>query len=135
MSRRVVGFETGPGAAGNGLSHPDQLAVTSNGPSVLSIAWRWRTLLGTLFTMKQAAVVVLILVVLLTGLPIVVGMTNMPDCPDCWSGALSWGLACAVLVAAVGLVVRRVGSWLTPLHQRQRLFLLAADLDPPPRPT
>ena len=84
---------------------------------------------------KQVAVVALILVVLLTGLPIVTGMSHMPECPECRLGLLSWGLACAVLAAAVSLVVTAAVSWLIPLHRRERLFLLAADLDPPPRLT
>ena len=84
--------------------------------------------------MKQVVVVALILAVLLTGLPIVAEMSHMPGCAECRSGLLSWG-ACAVLVAAVVLVVTAAVSWLSPLHPRERLFLLAADLDPPPRLT
>ena len=83
--------------------------------------------------MKQVAVVALILVVLLTGLPIVAGMSPMPECPECRLGLLSWGMACAVLVAAVGIAVVAAVSWLSPLHRRERLLLLAADFDPPPR--
>ena len=85
--------------------------------------------------MKQVAVVALVLVVLLTGLPIVAGMSPMPDCSECRSGLLAWGMACAVLVAAVGVIVAAAVTWLSPVHRPERLFLFAADLDPPPRLT
>ena len=84
--------------------------------------------------MKQAAVVVLIVIVLLTGLPAVAGMAHMPACPECRVGPSGGGLACAALMTVVGLVVIWAVTWISLVQSRRRL-LVATDLDPPPRVT
>ncbi len=53
--------------------------------------------------MKRAFFIALVVVVILTGLPLVVGMPGM-SCPDCGSATVT-GSACAVLVAALGLFI------------------------------
>ena len=85
--------------------------------------------------MKQAAVVVLIVIVLLTGLPAVAGMAHMPACPECRLGPSGGGLACAALMTVVGLVVIWAVTWISLVQSRRHLLLVATVLDPPPRVT
>lgn len=59
--------------------------------------------------MKRLLVVGLVVLVLFTGLPVVIGMSGM-ECPDCDAAVLLAG-ACvaAVLTATVGLALARRG--------------------------
>jgi hypothetical protein len=86
-------------------------------------------------TMKTAAAIALIVLILITGLPLALGMGAMEPCPSCpaphapiWFGAcfaiLAWGLI------AIGLRSIRVAATVAVLKP----LLLAISLERPPRP-
>ncbi|MBW3536847.1 MAG: hypothetical protein KY395_03635 [Actinobacteria bacterium] len=83
--------------------------------------------------MKQLLVLVLVLVILLTGIPLAMGMP-MADCADCELGVLAAG-ACvfAVLAAAVALLAAQISSELRPRRFRFLTRLIADGLERPPR--
>jgi len=53
---------------------------------------------------KKALIVGLIVLVVVTGIPIIVGMPNMAICQDCGSAAL-FGQGCGLAVLAVGAIL------------------------------
>lgn len=82
--------------------------------------------------MKKAAFVVLVLLVVLVGLPLAMGMTDMAPCPSC-TGAPAAVAMCLAIVALFVLAVSRGSSRITSRRQIVRLLLLADRLDRPPR--
>ncbi|MGH2690377.1 MAG: hypothetical protein ACRDKW_16450 [Actinomycetota bacterium] len=84
--------------------------------------------------MRRVAVVVLLVLLVVVGLPVAAGH-QMTWCPECPSGSAlpAIALCLAVLVAGIVLVPVRV-EWLPGRsHPRTRL-LVPAMVDPPPRP-
>ena len=77
--------------------------------------------------------VLLVLVILLTGIPLAMGMP-MADCADCELGVLAVG-ACvfAVLAAAVALFAATFSSELRPRRFTFLTRLVADGLERPPR--
>lgn len=77
---------------------------------------------------------VLVLVVVVTGLPIVMGMGAMANCADC-GPALPVGAACtlAVLAGGVALVLALLARRLHSRRQVMRLLLHSFGLERPPR--
>jgi hypothetical protein len=81
---------------------------------------------------KKALAVVLVVVVVFTGLPIVMGMSGMADCPECDVRAVC-SFGCPAVLFATSLFVA-AALWLLrprPLARYRRGFAWA--LDPPPR--
>ncbi len=84
--------------------------------------------------MKKALLVLLVVVVVLTGLPIPMGMAGMASCPDCGPAVLV-GATCAmaILVAGVALLsalfTQRLRSGAAVIRLQLRTFLL----ERPPR--
>ncbi len=85
------------------------------------------------YVVKQLLVVVLVLVILLTGIPLAMGMPAA-DCTDCDLGVLAAGVCVfAVLAAAVALVAAQVGAELRPRRFTFLTRLTADGLERPPR--
>jgi hypothetical protein len=83
---------------------------------------------------KQAAIVLLVLIVLLTGLPLAMSMNDMPLCPDCSSaGALTLFGMCAAIIALAGFAVALLAAYIRPTSVLMRLLLLVRPLEKPPR--
>lgn len=82
---------------------------------------------------RKALLVALVVVVLLTGIPVLVGAGSMGSCPDCGPVTMPCSVACAVLPAvAVAAMVAMVGLALE-LPRRRWGLELAWSIDPPPR--
>ena len=84
--------------------------------------------------MKKAVVVLLVMVVIVTGLPIMMGMSGMASCPECQPGVLV-GLACmlAVLAAGVALSLALLSQRLRRRPVVVRRLLQNFVLERPPR--
>lgn len=85
--------------------------------------------------MTRAFVVALVLLILLTGLPLALGMSSMPACPSCPAPdtPIWFGVCFAILAWAVLTVLVRsfgISHGLAAL----RPLLLATSLERPPRP-
>lgn len=82
---------------------------------------------------RKALLVALVIVVLLTGIPVLVGGSSMGSCPDCGPVTMPCGVPCAVLPAAViALAALLFGMALASPRRRWGLEL-AWSIDPPPR--
>lgn len=84
--------------------------------------------------MKKALVVLLVVVVIVTGLPVLMGMSGMASCRDC-GPALLVGAACAVAILAAGVALL-VALLMQRLRRRTaavRLLLHTFLLERPPR--
>jgi len=83
---------------------------------------------------KKALVVLLVLVVVVTGLPIVMGMTAMASCHDC-GRAVTVDTACtlAVLATGIALVFALASRQLRSRRQVMLLLLYSFLLERPPR--
>lgn len=84
--------------------------------------------------MKKALFVVLIVVVVVTGLPLVMGTPAMAACQDCGPAvAVAQSCTVAVLAAAGGLVLALIALRLRSREEIVRLLLLGSLLERPPR--
>jgi hypothetical protein len=78
---------------------------------------------------KKAAVITLVLLVLLVGLPLAMGMSDMPPCPSCTKGDAPVAVAmCLAILSLFVLVVSSNSSLVASRRQIVRRLLLA---DPP----
>jgi len=83
-------------------------------------------------TMKKVAVIALVLLVLLVGLPLAMGMSAMAPCRSCTKGDAPVAVAmCLAIVSLFVLVVSSSSSFIAARRQMVRLLLFA---DPPERP-
>ena len=84
--------------------------------------------------MKKALVLLLVVVVVLTGLPVVMGMAGMAWCSDCGPAVLV-GPACvaAVLAAGVILLVALLAERIRRRNEAFRMLLRGFLLERPPR--
>jgi hypothetical protein len=80
--------------------------------------------------MKKAAVIALVLLVLLAGLPFAMGMSDMAPCPSC-TGVERPVAMCLAMVSLFVLIVSSSSSVIGSRRQVVRLLLFA---DPPERP-
>lgn len=84
--------------------------------------------------MRQAAIVLLVLIVLLTGLPLAMSMNDMPPCPNCSSvGSLTLFGMCAAIIALARFAVALLEAYIRPTSVLMRLLLLVRPLEKPPR--
>lgn len=83
--------------------------------------------------MKKALVVVLVVLVVATGLPILMGMSGMAMCQDCGPALVSASCGFAVLVAGVTLVLTLLSLRLRSRGEIIRLLLHSFLLDRPPQ--
>ena len=82
--------------------------------------------------MKKGLLIALVVLVVLTGVPVVIAMPAMA-CPDCGSAALMGGAGCAVMVMAFSLFLL-FGSQLLRSRREQGLrFVPSYALERPPR--
>ena len=81
---------------------------------------------------KGVVVALLVLVVLLTGLPVVVAGQSMPGCPSCDEGVPVWPMCFAVLPAAA-LFLALASRRLRALADVRPALLYAVVPHPPPR--
>ena len=84
--------------------------------------------------MKKALLVALVVVVVFTGLPVLMGSAGMPACPECGPSIspIAAGCAVAVLIAFtvfIALAFRR----LRPRPEWYAALLLVLPFDRPPR--
>ncbi len=83
--------------------------------------------------MKQALVLILVVVVAVTGLPVLMGMSGMATCHDC-PPALAGGPACVLGVLVTGLAfLLAFGPRLCAHEKVVRLRLHAVLIERPPR--
>jgi hypothetical protein len=82
--------------------------------------------------MKKVAVIALVLLVLLVGMPFAMGIGDMTPCPSCSEAGAPIAIAmCLAIVSLFVFVVALRGDLITSRRQVVRLLLLA---DPPERP-
>ena len=82
--------------------------------------------------LKKALLVALVVVIVVTGLPILVGMGGMPACHDC--GPAVVGPACAAAVLAFsGLFIAALISLIRPRRQLWLSLVVAQALERPPQ--
>jgi hypothetical protein len=83
---------------------------------------------------KKVLLVALVILVVVTGLPVLMGMGMTASCTDCGPG-LPGSAPCLPAILAVGVLLvlllagRRVGRWRQPLAH----WLLARPFERPPR--
>ena len=83
---------------------------------------------------KNALVVLLVVVVVMTGLPVLMGMSGMAACQDCGPAVLvGAGCAAAVLAAGVAIALGLVSQRLRVRRDALRLLLLGFLLERPPQ--
>jgi hypothetical protein len=82
--------------------------------------------------MKKAAVIALALLVLLVGLPLTMGMSDMAPCPSCTG--VERPMAVAMCFAIVSLFVLIVSSSSSAIGWRRQVVRLPLFVDPPERP-
>ena len=81
--------------------------------------------------MKKALLIALVVVVVVTGVPLVVGMAGMP-CPDCGPATLA-GSPCAALLVAFGLFLAVASEMLRSRRGRSLGLVRMAVIERPPR--
>jgi hypothetical protein len=82
--------------------------------------------------MKKAAVIALVLLVLLVGLPFTMGMSDMAPCPSCTG--VQWPVAVAMCFAIASLFVLIVSSRSSAIGSKRQVVRLPLFADPPERP-
>jgi hypothetical protein len=84
--------------------------------------------------MKKAVVIALVLLVLLVGLPLAMGMSDMAPCPSCTKGDAPVAVAmCLAIVSLFVLVMSSNSSVIVARRRVVRVLLLADPLERPPR--
>lgn len=83
--------------------------------------------------MKKAVVVIaLVLLVLVVGLPLAMGMSDMAACPSCTG--VETPVAVAMCLAIISLFILLVSSQSSLISSRREVVRLRARSDPPERP-
>ncbi len=82
---------------------------------------------------KKALVISLVVVVMVTGLPVLMGMSGMAGCHDCGEAVVSMVCALAVLAAGMALVLLLAGARLRLGDDLSRPRRHAFLLERPPR--
>ncbi len=89
---------------------------------------------GTVSVVRKALVIVLVLLVVLTSLPLAVGMANVAVCPDCGTALLPMAGVCLIALAtALMLVFAPMVTWLRALGVVVPRQLVPRPLQHPPR--
>lgn len=83
--------------------------------------------------MRRVLFVALVVVVLVTGLPLLMGMGGMSGCADCGPGLLLSMTCLATLAGAVVLLPALLSSRLRRRDRSLRLALFAAVFERPPQ--
>lgn len=84
--------------------------------------------------MRKALIIGLVLLVVLTGIPLAVGMGGMATCPDCGPALLPMTGACLIVLATgLMLVYASAVTWLRTLGVVVSSQLVRRPLERPPR--
>lgn len=84
--------------------------------------------------MKKAFVILLLVVIVFTGLPILMGMSGMAMCQDCGTAVLMASCTVAILTAGAALALLVIlASLLRSRREPVRLLLHSFLLERPPR--
>jgi hypothetical protein len=85
-------------------------------------------------TFKKALLIILVVIVVLTGVPVLAGAGHMAMCDDCSPAVAACGPVCAALPAAVfALAVAMLMLVLRGRNRWRPALGFAWSLDPPPR--
>lgn len=82
--------------------------------------------------MKKASVIALILLVLVVGLPLAMGMSDITPCPSCTG--INTPVAVAMCLAILSLFVLVVSSSSSRIASTQQVIRLGLLAEPPERP-
>lgn len=84
---------------------------------------------------RRAVFVLLVVVVVVTGLPLAIGMATMVPCSECGPAVLVGAAGClpAAVIALAGVLALPFAGRLRPGERRPPVLLLAALLERPPR--
>lgn len=82
---------------------------------------------------RKALLVALVVIVLLTGIPVLVGGAGMGSCPDCGPVTMPCLVPCATLPAALAVVLIVLFGMAFEWPRRRWGLELAWSIDPPPR--
>lgn len=83
--------------------------------------------------MRKALFVLLVVVVVVTGLPIVMGVAGMAACQDCGSAVLMAHCTVAIIAAGVAITTTLLALRLRRRRESIRLLLHSFLLERPPR--
>lgn len=83
--------------------------------------------------MKKALVISLVVIVVVTGLPVLMAMSGMAQCHDCGEAVVSMVCVLAVLAVGVAMLLLLAGVRLRPGDDSSRLRLHAFLPERPPR--
>jgi hypothetical protein len=82
--------------------------------------------------MKKLAIIALVVLVLVVGLPLAMGMSDMAPCPNCTG--INTPEAVTMCLAIVSLFVLIVSSYSSRIASGQQMVNLRLLADPPERP-
>ena len=82
---------------------------------------------------RKALLVALVVIVLLTGIPVLVGGAGMGSCPDCGPVTMPCSVPCATIPAALAMVAIVLFGMAFECPRRRWGLDLAWSIDPPPR--
>lgn len=83
--------------------------------------------------MKKALVISLVVIVMVTGLPVLMAMSGMAQCHDCGDALVSTACVLAVLAVGVAMLLLLAGVRLRLGDDSSRMRLHAFILERPPR--
>ena len=83
--------------------------------------------------MKRALFIALVVVVLMTGLPVLMGMAGMAVCADCGPGVLLPMMCVAALVGAAAVLPALLRSRFRSRERLLRLALVTSVFERPPQ--
>lgn len=82
---------------------------------------------------RTAFLVLLVVLVVVSGLPVMVGGMGMEPCPDCGPATLACSVSCAPLSTAILVAVTALFSFVVVAPRRRHGLEFAWSIDPPPR--
>ena len=83
--------------------------------------------------MKKALIIGLVLLVLVTGVPLVVGMAGMASCHDCGPAVMTGAGCLVVLVSGLALMALALSGRVRRRRTLLARYLVAFRLERPPR--
>lgn len=83
--------------------------------------------------MKRGLLIGLVIIILMTGLPVLMGMAGMAACFDCGPGVLLPMTCLAALVGVAALLPALLRSRLRARERLLRLALVTSVFEPPPQ--
>jgi len=90
-------------------------------------------LAGSLYRVRKALIIALVVVMLVTGIPILVGGMSMGSCHDCGAATVTGGACTAATLFLFGLFIAMLVAFLRPSRFMCVLEPVYSALDRPPR--